>query len=131
LSKLLLNRKFFTFPLARSNFQASVFWLAILTLILFIYRSNFSCISVFCWLLIPTFTLFSVRVGEFQFSHFQFSRFRCPSFNFSRFRWHVPIFTLLLCQFPAETNAYFQIGIICVISAQVSCNVPPLGEVGD
>jgi hypothetical protein len=35
-----------------------------------------------------------------------------------------PIFTLLLCKLLAETNAYFQIRITCVISAQVSSNVP-------
>jgi hypothetical protein len=42
-----------------------------------------------------------------------------------------PIFTLLLCKLLAETNAYFQIRITCVISAQVSSNVSQLGEVAD
>jgi hypothetical protein len=42
-----------------------------------------------------------------------------------------PIFTLLLCKLLAETNAYFQNRITCVISAQVSSNVSRLHEVWD
>jgi hypothetical protein len=85
LSKLLLNCKFFTLLLAKSNFHVSIFWFAIFNLLLFIYRSNFGYFLVSRWLIL-TFTLFRVRVGEFQFSHFQFSHFQFSRFQFSRFQ---------------------------------------------
>ncbi|OOG75541.1 hypothetical protein [Flavobacterium sp. A45] len=43
----------------------------------------------------------------------------------------VPTFTLLLSDFPAITERYFQIGFVCVISAQVSSNVLALQAVWD
>ena len=127
LSKLQLNRKFFTLLLAKSNFHVSAFRLVIFgVLFSIIYFSIYKfcakkssfCFSSFCWQ-IPIFTLllFRVSVGKFQFSRFCFS-----DFNFSSFCWQIPIFTLLLCKLFAETNVYFLIVFICVISAQVSSN---------
>jgi hypothetical protein len=83
----------------------------------------------------------SVGGADFQVSAFKFhlSNF-CWRCRFSSFCFQIPtfqlllanpIFTLLLCKLLAETNAYFQIRFTCVISAQVSSNVPALGEVAN
>ena len=74
---------------------------------------------------------FQISVGRFQFSRFYFSSFCFSHFSFSsvncqiptfRLLLAIPIFTLLLCKFPASYKLHFKIGITCVISAQLATN---------
>jgi hypothetical protein len=56
--------------------------------------------------------------------HFHASAFQVSTFQVSAGK-------IQLCKFSAETKAYFLIVFICVISAQVTSNVWPLGDVAD
>ena len=68
---------------------------------------------------------FQVSAGKFQFSRFSFSSVYCQIPTF-RLLLAIPIFTLLLCKFSASYKLHFQIGITCVISAQLPHNVSGL-----
>jgi hypothetical protein len=70
------------------------------------------------------------KFSSFCFSHFCFSSVNCQTPTF-RLLLAIPIFTLLLCKLLAETNAYFLIVFICVISAQLPHNVLWLECSGD
>jgi len=73
---------------------------------------------------------FQVSVGKFQFSRFSFSSVYCQIPTFLLLL-AIPIFTLLLCKFSASYKLHFQIGITCVISAQLATNVLALQAVWD
>ena len=135
LSKLQFSHKTFTLLLAKSNFHVSVFRFAIFGVLF----------SIIYFLIINWRKEFQVSAGRFRLSRFccsdsnflsfcwqfQFSRFCFSDSNFSSFCWQNPIFTLLLCKLLAETKVYFSIVFICVISAQLPCNVPLLQAVWD
>ena len=104
LSKLRLNRKFFTLLLASSNFHVCDFRFVIFNILFFNYllfalkfcAKNFQFL-LFSFLLADSnfhTSAFQVSVRKFQFSSFGFS-----GFNFSSFCRQVPIFTLLLVNF--------------------------------
>ena len=137
LSKLQLNRKFFTLLLAEFNFHVSAFRLVIFGLLFSIIYFLISALnfSSFCWQ-IPTFPLllfrfqFSSFCWQVPISRFSFSSVYCQIPTF-RLLLAIPIFTLLLCKFSASYKLHFQIGITCVISAQLPHNVLPLQRVWD
>ena len=137
LSKLQLSHKAFTLQLVKSNFHVSAFLLVIFGLLFsiihfLIFALNFSS---FCWQ-ISIFTLlffrsnFQVSAGKFQLSGFSFSSVYCQIPTF-RLLLAIPIFTFLLCKFFASYKLHFQIGITCVISAQLPYNVLALQAVWD
>ena len=115
LSKLQLSHKIFTLLLAKSNFHVSVFLLVISAYYFQLFTFKF---------LRKT---FQVSVRRFRLSRFSFSSVYCQIPTF-RLLLATPIFTLLLCKLLAETNAYFLIVFICVISAQLPYNVLWLAE---
>ena len=119
LSKLQLSHKIFTLLLAKSNFRfcfsARNFRFIIFNYSRLIFALNFSSsagrfqLSRFCF----SDSNFQVSVGKFQFLRFSFSSVYCQIPTF-RLLLAIPIFTLLLCKFSAETNVYFLIVFICV-----------------
>ena len=117
---LLLANPIFTFP-----FFCSFNFGVLFSIIHFLISAqNFSS---FCWQ-IPTFTLllfrfqFSSFCWQVPISRFSFSSVYCQIPTF-RLLLAIPIFTLLLCKFSASYKLHFQIGITCVISAQLPHNV--------
>ena len=116
---LLLANPIFTFP-----FFCSFNFGVLFSIIHFLISAqNFSS---FCWQ-IPTFPLllfrfqFSSFCWQVPISRFSFSSVYCQIPTF-RLLLAIPIFTLLPCKLLAETNAYFLIVFICVISAQLPHN---------
>ena len=101
LSKLRLNRKFFTLLLAKSNFHVSAFLLVIFGSLFQVFSFRFKNLRKKNQV-----SAFQVSVGKFRFSRFCFSRFcfQIPTF---RLLLSTPIFTLLLCKLLAESMLIF------------------------